>query len=86
VLDVVRLLQIPLLFLGPYSYDCAPAEMIFSKIKSLNLNQQMHSFSNRSGFKQYLLWLAHTMQQIRFQDVRSLFVHTIRHAERYLLF
>ena len=31
-------LRIPLMFLGPYSYDMAPAELLFAKLKTADLH------------------------------------------------
>ena len=38
VLTLLRDQQVPMLFLGPYSYRTAPAEMVFAALKVQHLN------------------------------------------------
>ena len=37
-LEYMEELKIPLMFLGPYSYDDAPCELVFAKFKQSNIN------------------------------------------------
>ena len=36
--SLLETLKIPLMFLGPYSYDMAPAELLFARLKSSDLD------------------------------------------------
>lgn len=38
VLEYLEKLRVPLMFLGPYSYDIAPCELYFAKFKQTNIN------------------------------------------------
>jgi len=41
VLELLERQRVPVLFLGPYSYHTAPAEMVFAalKVQQLNVDQ-----------------------------------------------
>ena len=40
VLNLLKDQNVPVLFLGPYSYDMAPAEMVFAALKVQHLNPE----------------------------------------------
>jgi transposase len=38
VIELMRILKIPVMYTGPYSFDMAPVEMLFRKVKCYQLN------------------------------------------------
>ena len=38
---IMKDLQVPIMYLGPHSYNVAPVEMLFAAIKSTNMNEEM---------------------------------------------
>lgn len=45
--DLMKQLNVPILFLGPYQFDLAPVEQTFRYIKSYNLNPSAVPVSTR---------------------------------------
>ncbi|KEJ82907.1 hypothetical protein OXYTRIMIC_083 [Oxytricha trifallax] len=56
-LEAIELMNLPILFLGPYQYDLAPVEQVFRCIKQRDLNESRCPVSTKQGTQrcQYLL-------------------------------
>ena len=39
-LAVMKSLQLPIMFLGPHSYSCAPCELLFASLKATHMNTE----------------------------------------------
>ena len=40
-MSIMKELQVPIMYLGPHSYNVAPVEMLFASIKSTHMNEEM---------------------------------------------
>ena len=46
-MDIFKQLKVPMMILGPHSYNCAPCELLFSALKRGNLNPEMKPTGKR---------------------------------------
>ena len=79
-------LKIPVMFLGPYSFDCAAVEKVFCMIKKQDLNKEKRSFNSRKSYHQYVEWLAEELSKLDIGYCQRLFAHTLKFAQRYANF
>ena len=86
MLEKFERFRVPVLFSGPYSYDAAPAEKVFSAIKARDLNPKGRSFLSRETADTYVTWLAEAIGQICMGDATKLYRRALDTCERYLLF
>ena len=76
----------PVLYSGPYSYDAAPVEKLFSIIKHCDLNPLSKSFNSRQSCDTYINWLAESINTVKFGNIAGLFRRSLRVNERYIQF
>lgn len=79
-------LEIPVFFLGPYSFDVAAIERLFANIKRNDLNPKNHNFENRLNKGRYLVWLAEEVRKLKLGDFKTYFRSSLLAAEKHFLF
>ena len=64
-LAVMKELDLPVCFLGPHSYNCAPAELLFAALKSTHLNVELEGTakSNFTGVVKMILRRLHEISK-----------------------
>ena len=82
--SLLETLKIPLLFLGPYSYDMAPAELLFAKLKSSDLHPGEIKVG-KSNFANVVQLAVESMRKIPKDSILMMWHHVLLEAFNYLL-
>ena len=46
-MEILKAYKVPIMFLGPHSYNVAPQELMFAAIKSTHMNIEMEATGKR---------------------------------------
>ena len=78
--------QVPIMFLGPYSFNTAPVEKVFAQIKSGDLNTRKIVYKNRIDRRHRIQQLVKTIREVNFGDVKGYFRSAILHMHNHFYF
>jgi hypothetical protein len=84
-MKVLERLNVPIIMLGPYSYDAAPIELFFAAFKKADINPSKVPLG-KSNFKRVFELVVERCKQIPKQHLILNWHHSLLYAFRYLSF
>ena len=84
-MEMLKRLRVPIMMMGPYSYDVAPCELFFSAFKSADINPGEVPL-NKSHFADVLRLVVQRCQEIPKEHLILNWHHCLLYVFHYLTF